>query len=293
MVIAIMITCVLIITFFCAGAMFCQMKKQPSPPLSPSMTAKLSLSGVIAFIADTLGIGSFAVNITLAKVFGTFEDEELPAVCNAAQVVPGTIESLFFMQSIHVDLVTLTTLVLGTCVGGLLGGLLVTRLNRQAIRLLMLCAFTFIIILLLCDHWHILPIGGNAMALHANKLLIGFLGMIVCGALTSAGIGLFVMVQSLLFLLNVSPLVAFPIMTTAGAMQQPLTAWVFLRAGKIPLKKTLILSLGGCLGVGLTLLFFHELTTTALRSILLGILVYNLLAIGQDYYRASPRRARS
>lgn len=51
--------------------------------------------------------------------------------------------------------------------------------------------------------------------------------MVVCGALTSVGIGLFAMVQGVLFLMNVSPIVAFPIMTTAGAMQQPLTTLVF------------------------------------------------------------------
>ena len=59
---------------------------------------KLGLSGIVAFIADTLGIGSFAVNVAMAKLLGTFPDEELPAVNNGAQVIPGTIESLFFMQ---------------------------------------------------------------------------------------------------------------------------------------------------------------------------------------------------
>ncbi len=79
--------------------------------------------------------------------------------------------------------------------------------------------------------------------------------MIICGALTSVGIGLFVMVQGVLFLLNVSPVVAFPIMMTAGAMQQPLTTLVFVQQNKIPLKKTLILSLAGCIGVLLLYLF--------------------------------------
>jgi uncharacterized membrane protein YfcA len=132
-------------------------------------------------------------------------------------------------------------------------------------------------------HW--LPIGGEALELHSWKLLIGFVALIICGALTSVGIGLFVMVQGVLFLLNVSPIVAFPIMTTAGAMQQPLTTLVFLKHDKIPLKKTLMLSFAGCLGVFITLPLFTHLTVTWLHTLLLAILIYNFFAVGRTYLR--------
>ncbi len=268
--------------------MFYKLRKQPSVKISPVEYLKLGISGVIAFISDTLGVGSFAVNVALAKLLNTFADDELPAVNNGAQVIPGTIESLFFMQIINVDLTTLVTLVAGTCIGGLLGGAVVSRLSKQAIRLAMMCCFVLIIFLLLAHQFHVLPVGGDVSELHSWKLIVGFLAMIVCGALTSVGIGLFVMVQGVLFLLNVSPLVAFPIMTTAGAMQQPLTTLVFLKHDKIPLKKTLILSFSGCLGVFITLPLFAHLTVTWLHSLLLAIVIYNLIAIGRSYFRARP-----
>jgi uncharacterized membrane protein YfcA len=91
------------------------------------------------------------------------------------------------------------------------------------------------------------------------------------------------MVQGVLFVLGASPLIAFPIMMTAGAVQQPLTTLVFLQQNKIPLKKTLILSLAGCLGVFITLPIFSYLTVTWLHTLLLGILIYNFLAIGRTY----------
>ena len=56
---------------------------------------------------------------------------------------------------------------------------------------------------------------GDVIALRGIKLVIGFIVML-CGMLTCAGVGLFVMVQSVLFVLNMSPMVAFPIMMTAG-----------------------------------------------------------------------------
>ena len=77
-------------------------------------------------------------------------------------------------------------------------------------------------------------------------------------------------------------------MTTAGAMQQPLTTMVFLQQNKIPLKKTLVLSLAGCIGVAITLPVFSSLTVTWLHSLLLAILIYNFFAIGRTYLQSRP-----
>ncbi len=279
----IMISLIVTLSLFCVITMIYKLFRQTPVVLSALDYCKLISSGVVAFIADTLGVGSFAVNIALAKLLGTFHDDELPAVNNGAQVIPGTIESLFFMQLVDVDLTTLISLIFGTCLGGLIGGSIVSRLSKQAIRLAMMCCFLLIISLLLCHQFHLFPTDGDIVALRGGKLMIGFVAMIVCGSLTCVGIGLFAMIQGVLFLLNVSPLIAFPIMTTAGAMQQPLTTLVFLQQNKIPLKKTLLISLGGCLGVLITLPLFSHLTITWLHSLLLIILIYNFIAIGRTY----------
>ena len=278
------IIAVLVLSLFCVAVMIYKLTKQPAMVVSAMDYCKLIGSGIVAFIADALGLGSFAVNIALAELLGTFHDDELPALNNGAQVIPGTIESLFFMQIIDVDITTLITLVGGACLGGLLGGGVVTHLSKQAIRLAMMMCFSLIIGLLLCEKFHLLPESGVLTALHSWKLALGFGGMMVCGMLTSVGIGLFVLVQTLLFLLNMSPMVAFPIMTTAGAMQQPLTTLVFLQQDKIPLKKTLILSLSGCIGVLFVVLIFKHLTITWLHSLLLLIVAYNLYKNSKAYY---------
>jgi uncharacterized membrane protein YfcA len=279
---------ILVLSTLCVAVMVIKLNRQPTETLSVSQYIKLSVSGVIAFIADTVGVGSFAVNVALAKLMGTFRDDEMPAVNNGAQVIPGTIESLFFINLIDVDLTTLLTLVAGTCVGGLLGGFVVSRLSKQAIRLAMICAFALIITLLISHQFRLLPIGGELTALSSWKLVIGFFALIVCGALTSVGVGLFAMVQGVLFLMNISPAVAFPIMTTAGAMQQPLTTLVFLQQNKIPLKKTLILSVSGLVGVCITIPLFMQLTITWLHSLLLFILIYNFFAVSRTYLRFRP-----
>jgi len=284
---------VLLLSAVCVISMLYAWRKQPSISVSISDYVKLSLTGIISFIADTLGIGSFAVNIALSKLLGTFSDEELPAVNNGAQVIPGAIESLFFISSVAVDLTTMLVLITGACIGGIVGGNIVSRLSKQAIRGALILCFAVIIIILT---GHLIPVGGDLMALTGMKLFIGFFAMMICGALTSVGIGLFVLVQVVLFLLNASPIIAFPIMMTAGAMQQPLTTLVFLQQGKIPLKKTLILSFAGCIGVFIGMQVFPYLTTSWLHTLLLGILLYNLLAMSRTFWINHPyslnKRAR-
>lgn len=264
-----------------------------SESLSIYQYIKLIISGIIAFVADTLGVGSFAVNVALAKLLRTFHDDELPAVINGAQVIPGMIESLFFMHLVDVDITTMITLVTGASIGGLIGGGIVSRLSKQTIRLVMILSFALLIILLLSHQLHWISFSGELVELHSWRLGLGFIGMVICGALTSAGIGLFVMVQAVLFLLNMSPLVAFPIMTIAGAMQQPLTTLVFLQQDKIPLKKTMVLSLAGVVGVLITVPLFKQLTISWLHFLLLMILIYNFITIGMAYFRSRERGSLS
>lgn len=281
---------ILSLSLICTVGMFFRLWQEPTQPLPLYTYLKLAVSGVIAFIADTIGIGSFAVNIALARLLGTFSDEELPAVNNGAQVIPGTIESLFFMSYVEVHYLTLITLVIGACLGGLAGGFLASRLHKQGIRLMMIICFASILILLTAHQLGWMPLGGDVMALSGWKLVVGFVGMIVCGALTAFGVGLFVLVQTLLFLLNVSPVVAFPIMTAAGAMQQPLTTLVFLKEKKIPLKKTLILSIAGCLGVYLATLVFSQLKISWLHTLLIFIVLYNLITMLRAWSNAQSHK---
>ena len=287
MAIKLIMLTILCLSGACVLAMLYKLHKEPATPaMSPSEKFKLAITGLLAFISDTLGIGSFAVLIAMAKTFGTFEDKELPAVNNGAQLIPATLASLFFMKFIQVDLTTLLTLVIGTCVGGVLGGYIITRLNQQSIRLSMIICFTAIIALLSCDQLGLLPRAGDVTALHSWQLVIGFIAMILCGSLTSIGIGMFAMIQGVLFLMNISPVVAFPIMATAGAMQQPMITYIFLKEDKIPLKKAFFLSFFGCIGVLLGLPIVSHLNAKSLHLLLLSVMVYNVYTIARTYLQA-------
>ena len=75
MTINIIIACVLLLTFACGVGMIYRFRQQPSVFVSTADYCKLIGSGIVAFIADTIGVGSFDVNIAFAKFLGTFKDE--------------------------------------------------------------------------------------------------------------------------------------------------------------------------------------------------------------------------
>ncbi len=285
MALKILIFIFILLSTVCTIGFFYNLKYQKSSTLTFLETTKLFGSGILAFIADTLGVGSFAVNTALAKIFDTAKDYEIPAINNGAQVIPGALSALFFITYVDVDILTLYTLVIGACIGGIIGGAVVSRLNKQNICLAMIICFSLIAVLLILRKLNILSVGGTDHALSSWKLILGFLGMIMSGILSSAGVGLFALVQGVLFLLDMSPIVAFPIMMVAGAMQQPLTTMMFLKQNRIPIKKTLILTTGGCIGVLIVVPIFKYITISWLHYLLLSVLIFNIVTISKAYFK--------
>ncbi len=278
-------TLIILFSLSCIILMLRKLVTQHSNKLTLREQIKLLTSGIIAFFMDTIGVGSFACNIALAKYFNTFKDEELPPMVNGAQIIPGALEAFFFLGLIQVDALTLSTLIIATCLGGVLGALIISKLNAQTLRLIMLIAFPIIILLILANHFQWIPIGGDKIALHGNELIYGFIGLFVAGAMTAAGIGLFALVQAILFCLGMSPLVAFPIMTAAGALQQPLSTGIFVLKNKIPLKKSLLISLYGVVGVLLAIPVITHLSSSKLHFLLILVLTYNTTRIGLSYLK--------
>lgn len=284
-------TLIVLFSVICVVLMFKRLPTQPSVRLSLREQVQLMTSGVVSFFMDTIGVGSFACNIALAKYFKSFKDEELPPMVNGAQVIPGALEAMFFLGLIQVDGLTLITLITATCIGGIIGASIVSKLNAQAIRFIMLIAFPTIIFLIVSNHMQWLPIGGDKTALQGTELLIGAIGLFFAGILTTAGVGLFALIQAVLFCLGMSPLVAFPIMTAAGAVQQPLSTTIFVLKNKVPLKKSLLISFYGVAGVLIAIPVITRMSTNHLHFLLVLVLSYNTIMMCRSYLQ--HRRVRN
>ncbi|WP_209451680.1 sulfite exporter TauE/SafE family protein [Allofrancisella frigidaquae] len=282
------ISLIILLSILCTVYMVYKLIIKQDDASAPTLKESVILagSGVIAFLADTVGVGSFAVNIAIAKTFKLVKDAELPGFVNGAQVIPGAIEAIFFLGVLHVDILTLTVLVLGTTLGGFIGGIFTSKINTATIRLIMMFAFILVIFLLLGKLLNFLPIGGTLMKLSGIKLVLGFIGMFVAGFLVCFGVGLFALVQAILFLLGMSPLVAFPIMTAAGAIQQPVTTFAFTVNNAIPLKKALIVGIFGIIGVFIGFNVVTALSTEQLQWLLVIVIAYNTISLLNSYYKS-------
>lgn len=239
----------------------------------------LIFTGFIANIADTLGLGSFAVVIALNNKLKMVDDKQIPGTLNAQSVLPTMLQSLLFLNFVEMDISILILFVLSACVGGFLSGYFVSRLDKATIRKLMCYGFIAVALLIFSQKMDLLPVGGFATSLPPHKMAIGAVAMVFAGMLPAIGGGMYVPIQAILFLLGLSPLVAFPIMTTTGAIVQTTTASAFVMRREFAVKESLYLAISGFLGVAIAVPMITYVNLSTLRWMLLAIVIYNAISL--------------
>lgn len=244
---------------------------------------KLCIAGFLANVADTVGIGSFAVLIACNRNWNLIDDKRLLGSMNGHSVLPAMIQSLLFLQIVDIDMLTLLTLIGASCLGGFTGGFFVSMFSKQTLRLVMCGGFCGIALLLLLNQLGFAPLSGEALALEGTQLVVGAVAMYFAGMLPSIGVGLYVPIQMILFLLGLSPLTAFPIMTTAGCIVQASTAYAFIVKKEIALAETIFLTIAGIFGVFLAVPMIAYVSSSSLRWLLLAIIVYNAATTWKNY----------
>ncbi|ADI37876.1 putative membrane protein [Waddlia chondrophila 2032/99] len=266
-----------------------QMKKEP---FSFKKTCALLFTGFISNISDTIGLGSFAVVVALNNRFRTFDDKIVPGTLNAQSVLPSMLQSILFLNFVEVDLYLLLLFVASACFGGFLSGYLVSKLDKKAIRQLMCAGFVGVVMLILSQKGGLLPNAGFATSLPPFKMAVGAVAMVFAGMLPAIGAGIYVPIQTILFLLGLSPLAAFPIMTTAGAIVQTATASAFVMRGEFAVKESLFLSFSGILGVAVAVPIISFVNLSSLHWLLLTIAAYNAFSLWKLINEENVKPAR-
>ena len=245
-------------------------------PLKSLERLKLAITGFVANVADTVGIGSFAVIVAFDKYWNLMDDKKLPGTLNAQSILPTMCQALFFLQVVQVEMQTLIPLLIGASLGGFLGGYLVSRLDKQRIRRFMFIGYSGIALMIIASKLGLLPVGGDLMSLHGMWLAAGVLGMFLSGALPAIGVGAYAPTQVILFMLGMSPLAAFPIMTASGAFQQSVAALAFIQRRQVALKPSIIIGLAGIVGVLVAAPVITYINPESLRWLLLAVVLYNV-----------------
>jgi uncharacterized membrane protein YfcA len=237
--------------------------------------------GFLTDFLDTLGIGSFAPTTALLRGFKQVKDRLLPGTLNAGHALPAVLEAIIFMTVIKVEIITLVTMVAASVIGAIWGAGIVARLPEKTIRLVMGIALLITAFLMICRHLGFIEaLGtGDAIGLTGSKLILAVAGNLVLGALMTAGVGLYAPCMALVYMLGMSPRVAFPIMAGSCAFLMPPAAIKFIKAGAINRKAVLGITTGGLAGVLIAAYIIKSLPLNTLTWLVIGVVFITAISL--------------
>ncbi|HMM21833.1 MAG TPA: sulfite exporter TauE/SafE family protein [Selenomonadales bacterium] len=239
----------------------------------------LSAIGFIANFFDTLGIGSFAQLTAFFRFFKLVPDRIIPGTLNVSCCIPVVLEALIFMTIIEVEPFTLVAMLVAAMVGAVVGAGIVARLPEKKVQLYMGSALLIVAVIIVASLFGLMPVGGEAIGLSGGKLVAGVVGNFVLGALMTIGIGLFAPCMALVYLLGLSPRVAFPIMMGSCAFLQPAAGIKFIQSGAYDRKASLWITLAGSVGVLIAAYIVKSLPLLVLKWVVVFVILYTSITM--------------
>ncbi|MDR2893164.1 MAG: sulfite exporter TauE/SafE family protein [Deltaproteobacteria bacterium] len=252
------------------------------------------ISGCIGWFTnfiDTLGIGSFAPTTALLKAFKQTDDRLIPGILNVGCCLPVITEALIFIQKVEVEPITLFGMLFASAVGAWIGAGIVSSFDAQKVRLVMGIALLVTAFLMLAGIFEWMPVGGDAIGLTGVKLVAAIAINFVLGAMMTAGIGLYAPCMALVYLMGMSPIVAFPIMMGSCAMLMPVASFRFIKEKAYNRKASLAITIGGVIGVFIAAYMVTSLDMTVLRWLVIGVVIYTALVMLRAYAKGNAAKA--
>jgi uncharacterized membrane protein YfcA len=248
-----------------------------SEVLATKQKLKTIVTSFIANFFDTFGIGSFSSIFAFRNLFNLMPDSRRYNGTLVIQaILPTALQSLLFLQLVQVDLLTLVVSCVMLALGGMVGSYLVKLVSRQTIYMVMLITFMITAILLVFNQLHWLNIGGDLIQVRGAKLILLGLIMFSAGGLPAFGVGYYSLVLIAIFLLGLSPVVAYPIMTTASTIQMPTTALSMIKSRQFYSLSALLMGISGAVAVFFAVPIISKISGNSLKWILLVVLIYNI-----------------
>ena len=244
----------------------------PLPDKRPNLPALLT--GFVTNFFDTLGIGSFATTTSIFKFTRMVPDQLIPGTLNAGHTLPTIFQAFIYIAVIEVDSTTLLLMIAGAVLGSWFGAGWVARLPKRNVQLGVGGALLFACVALLLRQFDLFPAGGDAIGLTGGKLLTAVVLNCFFAAISTFGIGFYAPCMTLVGLLGMNPTAAFPIMMGSSAFLMPVASARFVLHDRYSPSVALGLTLGGLLGVPLAAFVVKSLPLTALRWLVIVVILY-------------------
>ena len=243
-------------------------------------------SGIIGFVVnffDVLGIGAFAPQTALLKFSKLVPDRVMPGTLNVANTLPVLIQAIIFIRIIEVEPVTLVAMLISAAVGAVFGARVVSKLPENTVRLVMGIALLVTAGFMIANAMQGIRGSGTAIGLSGVRLVTAILVNALLGALMTAGIGLYAPCMALVFLLGLSPKVAFPIMMGSCAFLMPPASATFIRQGAYDRKAALAMAIPGMVAVLIAAFVVRSLPLDTLRVLVVLVVVYTAVTMLMSY----------
>lgn len=258
-----------------------------------SSWGKTGLIGFVTNFFDTLGIGSFAPTTALLRAFKQSKDRVIPGTLNVSCTIPVVAEAFIFITVIKVEPITLFSMLAASAIGAWLGAGIVSHLPEKKIQLGMGIALFVTASVMLASQMGWMPAGGAAIGLSGGKLVIAIIANFILGALMTLGIGLYAPAMALVYLLGMSPRVAFPIMMGSCAFLMPVASIKFIREGAYNRKASLAISIGGLIGVFIAAYLVKSLPLNVLKWLVILVIYYTSITMFKTYLESTKKVVES
>jgi hypothetical protein len=240
---------------------------------------KTGLIGFLVNFFDVLGIGAFAPQTALLKFSKQTSDKLIPGTMNVANTIPVLIQAIIFIKVIEVEPITLIVMFLTAMGGAMIGAGIVAKLSENKIRLTMSIALLITAGFMLANKLHLIHGEGVAIGIHGWKLVIAAVVNFILGAMMTAGVGLYAPCMALVFLLGLSPQVAFPIMMGSCAFLMPPASYKFIKSGAYNRKAAIGMAIPSIIAVLIAAFIVKSLPLDTLRWLVLCIILYTSITM--------------
>ena len=239
-------------------------------------------TGIIGFVVnffDVLGIGAFAPQTALLKFTKQTSDKLIPGTMNVANTLPVLIQAIIFIQVVEVEPMTLIVMFLTAMGGAILGADIIGKLSERNIRLTISTALLITAGFMFANKMHWIHGEGVAIGIHGWKLVIAGVFNFILGAMMTAGVGLYAPCMALVYLLGLSPQVAFPIMMGSCAFLMPPASYKFIKSGAYNKKAALGMAIPSIFAVLIAAFIIKSMPLDTLRWLVLIIIVYTSVSM--------------
>ena len=236
-------------------------------------------TGIIGFITnffDTLGIGSFAPLTASLRGLKQIQDKHLHGTLNVSVTIPVMIEAIAFITIIEVEKFTLIFMVLAALIGSFFGAGIISKLPEKTINRILGFALLATAFLMTSGQmgW-IKALGvGSEIGLEGLKLVFAVIVNVILGALQASGLGMYAPSMALVYLLGLSPKVAFPIMMASSAFALPSASIRYVKEKAYNRKASLAISLTGIVGVLIAAFIVKSLPIYILTWLVIAVILY-------------------